>query len=99
MTFRKLFNIEDELPSALGKVSEVFSIEISDEVLRKMHSDSVEDQVNEKRYDIVTVSRKLRKDFMVTGVVDEYEPETIWLEFSGLTKSELDELTGRIEKE
>jgi hypothetical protein len=98
MKYREIFNIENELPSVLGKVSEVFSIETDDELLRKIQLDSIKDQVNEKRYEIATVSRILRKDIIITGIVEEYEPETIWLELTGLTQSELDILTEKIEK-
>lgn len=81
MDFKKLIVIDSELRDYLKEVERHFSIKIDEKVIEKILDDSKADQLTEKKYQIFDSSPSLTKSRLtVNGTVDEYEPETIWIE-------------------
>lgn len=91
MEYKMLFEIHSNLTTVLNQIAEILSIKIDQEVLDKIQNDALIDQINQKKYQIYTNSGLFNKMY-ITGFVDEYEPETIWIEFSGVSKFEIDQI-------
>lgn len=86
-----LFEIHSNLTTVLNQIAEILSIKIDQEVLDKIQNDAFINQINQKKYQIYTNSGLFNKMY-ITGFVDEYEPETIWIEFSGVSKFEIEQI-------
>jgi hypothetical protein len=89
MTFRTLISIDTELNDALALIERYFSITVDKSLIEKIINDAKDNQVAEKIYSIGTLDRGLRRAKVnIRGKVDEYEPETIWIDLDGLTDDE-----------
>ena len=72
--FERLMSIDDRLRETLLSLEEGFSVRLDPDVVRKIFTDSLEDQVSEKQYRLIDTS-----DLRVFAFVEDYEPETLWL--------------------
>lgn len=97
--FRTLIDINDGLRDLVKEVELYFSIKLEKEVIDKIFNDSEEDQVNAKAYLLFQGEKKLlRRELIIRGVVDEYEPHDIWIEIQDLKEKDikyLNELVSR----
>lgn len=83
--------IDDQLRSSLHDVAEHFGIQLENE--NQIFHDAKNDQVNEKIYRLYT-----GKKLQVAGFVEEYEPESIFLRFKGLTRANIEYLNELFER-
>ena len=86
MNFKKFLSIDSELLDYLNEVERYFSIKIDDKLINKILDDSQTDQVTEKKYQIFD-SGKSR--ITIDAIVDEYEPETIWIEMKNIENGDI----------
>lgn len=74
VTETQLITIDDQLRLILFGLECALDAEFSVEAVEKIFSDGAEDAVSEKRYTLWDGPR-----LKVTGFVEQYEPEDIWL--------------------
>ena len=88
--YKTLLNIDSELNVFIREIENHFSIKVDKKIIDKIYQDFKNDQVNEKEYVIFKrPDRILKKQFVIKGIVDEYEPETIWIELENLRKKDI----------
>jgi|LakMenE18May11ns_1017448.scaffolds.fasta_scaffold8568756_1 hypothetical protein len=85
MEFRTLINIDTELSGLIAEIKRYFSLDIDDGLVERIVQDSKTDNVNEKHYKIF--EEKSRPTILAT--VDEYEPETIWIEIKNIKNTDV----------
>jgi hypothetical protein len=85
MEFKALINIDNELSGLISEIKRYFSVEIDDGLVGKIIQDSENNQVTEKHYKIF--EEKSRPTILAT--VDEYEPETIWIEIKNIRDTDV----------
>lgn len=90
MNFKKLIDIDSELRDYLKEIERHFSIKIDDKLIEKIFDDSQADQVTEKKYEVFDSKPSLLKSRLtINATVDEYEPETIWIEIKNVKKADI----------
>ncbi|MEQ8469803.1 MAG: hypothetical protein RIC35_01380 [Marinoscillum sp.] len=89
-TAEYLVNIDHQLKSTLNQIAEHFEIQL--EGKERIFYDCENDQLSQKNYDLY-IGKKLQ----ILGFVEEYEPESVFLRFSGLTRSDYYYLNGLFE--
>jgi hypothetical protein len=94
-TFRLLINIDPDLKVFFKEVEQYFSIKLDNVVVEKIFNDCIEDQVTEKNYEIFNGEKRFMKTpIQVTGKVDEYEPEDIWIEILNIKEKDVKHFQG-----
>ena len=71
---KTLVSIDEELRTVLSRIEHVLSVQFDASEIARVFSDSADDQISVKRYTFHQSSR-----VSVTGIVDDYESETLWL--------------------
>jgi len=80
MEFKTLININSELRGLVAEIKKYFSLDIDSGLIEKIVQDSETDQVTEKNYKIF----EAKSQPTILATVDEYEPETIWIEIKNI---------------
>jgi hypothetical protein len=89
-TFRTLLNIDSNLRYIIGEIEQYFSIKLDKDIIAKIFKDAEDDQVTEKEYLIAQAEKKfLGTQLTILGTVDEYEPETIWIEIQNIKQKDV----------
>jgi hypothetical protein len=87
-TFRTLINI-NAAPDIFGEIERYFSIKLDKTMIENIFKDAEENQVAKKEYLIFQGNRKfLTKQLLISWTVDEYEPETIWIEIQNIKEKD-----------
>ncbi len=73
----ELLDINERLRQCLSNLELLLGVRFDPSEIERVFSDSIADQVREKRYCFFESPR-----IQVRGRVDDYEPETIWLSVS-----------------
>lgn len=93
-TFRTLKIIGLELTGFIEDIEKTFSINVDPTVLKQIFSDAESDSTSTKNYVLFEASKNLCKsDLVITGRVEAYEPEAIWIEVSGVSERDLEYLS------
>jgi hypothetical protein len=91
--FRKLINIDSGLRDTFKKLEGYFCINFDKETIDKIFNDAENDQVSEKRYPLFQAEKKfLRRQLIIVGTVDEYEPFDILIEIRNIREKELKDI-------
>jgi hypothetical protein len=80
---RDLFIIGDTLRAILASLEKSLGVRLSNGEVERLFAESEADQVSAKRYGFF-LSAKLS----VLALVDEYEPETVWIQVDGTRRQE-----------
>ena len=92
IAFRTLINIDADLPNIIKEIGNYFNITLNEELINTILRDAEENQVSEKKYTIFEGHKKISgAKLTMLGTVDEYEPETIWIEIKDIEEKEVDE--------
>ena len=87
--FCTLIDIDSELNGFIKEIEKYYAIKIAQQIINQIITDSQENQVDEKNYDIFKgENRLLKKSIVIVGRVDEFEPETIWIEINNIKKGD-----------
>lgn len=79
---RELFLVSEKLPEALRELGMALGIRFSEAEIDRVLRDAGTNQVNAKSYQFFHAD-----GVDVKGIVDEYEPETIWIEVEGTRRA------------
>jgi hypothetical protein len=71
---KELLNIDEKLRTVFSRLEQILSVQFDTHEMDRVFSDSEHDQVSPKRYIFHQAGR-----VSVSGSVDDYEPETLWL--------------------
>jgi hypothetical protein len=92
--FKTLVNIGSELRDIVSEIERYFVISLDKELIERIFRDSEEDQVNEKQYLIFEGEKKIPIGQMtIQGKVEEFEPETIWIEIKNIREKDVRHFT------
>ena len=75
---QELFIIGEKLRDFLRCLTSALEVPFPDQELERVFQDSEADQVSQKSYCFVSSN-----DLNMSGMVEEYEPETIWIQVQG----------------
>lgn len=90
---RTLKIIGPELAGFIEELEKTFSVKVDAVVLKQIFSDAETYNVSAKSYVLFEISKNLCKsDLVITGRVEAYEPEVIWIEVSGVREKDLEYL-------
>ena len=78
-----LFIINKELRTTLQEMQAFLGVAFNQAEVKRIFSDAENDQVSYKTYILYKDSHLLFGDWLVEGIVEEYEPETIILQIKG----------------
>lgn len=78
LMINELFAIDDGLRRHLHAFEQLLSVSFSTDEVDRVFKDANEDQVSQKSY-----SFHESTSLSVAGLVDDYEPETIWIRVRG----------------
>ena len=88
-TFKTPINIDATAHDFFGEIERYFSIKLDKTIIENIFKDAEEDQVAKKEYLIFQGKKKfLTKQLLINGTVDEYEPETIWIEIQNIKEKD-----------
>lgn len=88
--FKTLVNIDSDLRDIVDEIERYFSITLDKELIVRIFRDAEEDQVREKQYLLFEGEDKIPGGQMtIHGTVDEYEPETIWIELRNIKEMDV----------
>jgi len=88
--FRTPVNIDSHLRDIFKEIERYFGITLDKNLIENIFREAEEDQVSEKEYLIFQSAKKLlRKQLTIRGTVEEYEPDTIWIEIQNLKEKDL----------
>lgn len=88
---RSLKIIGPELTGFIEEIERTFSIKVDAAVLKQIFTDAELGSTNAKSYLLFEASKNLCKsDLVITGRVEAYEPEAIWIEVSGVREKDLE---------
>ncbi len=88
-TFRTLININAATGDFFGEIERYFSITFEKTIIENIFKDAEENQVPKKEYLIFQGNKKfLTKQMVISGTVDEHEPETIWIEIQNIKEKD-----------
>jgi hypothetical protein len=88
--FKALININSDLRDIVDEIERYFSIALDRELIERIFRDAENDQVSEKQYLIFKGEEKiLHGQMTIYGTVDEYEPETIWIELKNIKEKDV----------
>ena len=88
-TFKTPINIDATAHDFFGEIERYFSIKLDKTIIENIFKDAEENQVAKKEYLIFQGSKKIfRKQPFINGTVDEYEPETIWIEIHNIKEKD-----------
>lgn len=91
--FRTLINIDTNLRDFFREIEQYFSIKLDRDVIERIFKDAEEDQVTGKEYLIFQGEKKLLgTKLTILATVDEYEPETAWIEIQNIKEKDLKHL-------
>ena len=72
------------------EIEKYFSITLGNEITAKIFTDAEDDQVSKKEYLIFQDKKKLLgRQLIITGKVDENEPEDIWIEIENIKEKDV----------
>jgi|EndMetStandDraft_9_1072997.scaffolds.fasta_scaffold212136_2 hypothetical protein len=81
---KELLVIDQSLMAAIEALQVATGVTFAGDVIARIIPDSESDQVSEKRYVLYeSPSRLFKPGLSVIGIVDAYEPETIWIQIIG----------------
>ena len=83
MTSYHLFFINKELRTTLKEIQAFLGVTFNQAEVERIFSDAENDQVTYKTSILYKYSHLLFGDWLVEGIVEEYEPETIILQIQG----------------
>lgn len=87
--FKTLVNIDSDFRDIIDEIERYFSITLDKELIERIFRDAEGDQVTDKQYLIFQGEKKLLGGQMtIHGTVDEYEPETIWIELKNIKEKD-----------
>ncbi len=82
--------IQFDFRALIKEIERYFKITLKKEVIQKIFSDALKDQVTEKEYLIFEGMKKnLSREMRIRGNVDEYEPETIYIEIQNIKEKDV----------
>lgn len=79
-----LLVIDHRLRRFFSMLSDALKISVVESEIDRVFADAERDQVSQKSYCFVESNT-----WSLTGLVEEYEPETIWIRLSGWKKAEI----------
>jgi hypothetical protein len=89
-SFRTLINIDANLRDIFREIEQYFSIKLDKALIEKIFKDAEGDQVTEKGYLIFQEQKKIiGTQLTIRGTVDDYEPETIWIEIRNIKEKDV----------
>ena len=89
MRFRTVIEIGTKLRDFVRVIEERFPLTVDRGTIDKIFADADNDQVTQKEYSITSLDRGRGKErIQIKGTVEEYEPETIWIDIEGLSMDE-----------
>ncbi len=92
-TLHTLKLIGPELTGFIAEIERTFSIKVDAVVLKQVFTDSQTDSTSAKNYLLFEATKNLCKsDLVITGKVEAYEPEAIWIEVTGVGERDLEYL-------
>lgn len=80
---KRLITLSPAIRTLLGTIQTFIKIHIQPEIVDQILTDYESNQVNEKVYQL---GGQMDKVYLI-GIVDEYEPETIWMRFENISNS------------
>ena len=87
--FKTLVNKDSDLRDIVNEIEQYFSITLDKELIERIFRDAEENQVSEKQYLIFKAEKKILGGQMtILGTVEEYEPETIWIELKNIKEKD-----------
>lgn len=88
--FEILLNIDKQIGDVFGEIERYFKISLDKTIIKRILKEAEEDQVSIKEYLIFKGAKKIfSKQIIIQGIVDEYEPETIRIEFKNVNKRDV----------
>jgi hypothetical protein len=84
MEFKTLITIDSKLVDFLSKVEKYLNITLDKAIVNKILTEAKDDQVTEKNYSVFET-----KGLSIHGIVDEYEPETVWIEIKNIKSADV----------
>jgi hypothetical protein len=87
--FTILINISTELRYIIHEVERYFNVILDQKIIDKIFVDVEHDQVSKKDYVIFEGEKKMfASQMIIRGTIDEYEPETIWIEIRNIKEKD-----------
>ena len=80
---KRLITISPTIRTLFKTIQTIINIHIQPEIIDQILTDCESNQVNEKFYQLSGQKDKVN----LIGIVDEYEPETIWMRFENINRS------------